>query len=192
MLVAVASPGCATVQAPLAGSDEDIWNAAMVAQARSVVAARAGVELSAVNGPEMNEPDSGAVVSVHFHAGQKRYLCIVADRRPDCGLARGLAGETSDEPSTELPLDVMLQTIVHAKPVLAACASTSKRREPSVTGKAVLRFDIEPSGQTSNLKIAAGPIAHTSFARCLRAVFERLTFAAHPTRTEFVVFPLKL
>ena len=65
------------------------------------------------------------------------------------------------------------------KSAIDNCQAEHKKKEPKVTGQLVLRFDIETSGKTSNIKALDTKLGNTTFGNCATKVVREMSFPKH-------------
>ncbi len=86
--------------------------------------------------------------------------------------------------------DVM-EVLLGNRAGLTKCAAEARTREPSVSGKLVLRWTISPDGRVSKVEVVTEELASSEFARCLVRLVKTWTFPKHKQQGGPITFPFK-
>jgi predicted Zn finger-like uncharacterized protein len=101
--------------------------------------------------------------------------------------APGAGGDMKDSLSQ---LDVM-EVVLANKPSLAKCVEEQKKREPGVTGKLVMKWQIQTSGKTSQVSVVTDEFKGTYMAGCVGGLIKGWVFPRHKNQGEPIQFPFK-
>ena len=77
------------------------------------------------------------------------------------------------------------------KPALAKCVEEQRKKEPGVTGKLVMKWNIQTSGKTSNVSVQSEEFKSTYMAGCVGGLIKSWTFPKHKVAGDPIVFPFK-
>ncbi len=86
--------------------------------------------------------------------------------------------------------DVM-EVVLANKGGLAHCAEEQHKRDPSTSGKLVMRWSILTSGKTSNVSVVSDEFKGTYMATCVGGLIKSMNFPRAKKAGEPVVFPFK-
>jgi hypothetical protein len=65
------------------------------------------------------------------------------------------------------------------KSAIDNCQAEHKKKEPKATGQLVMRFEIEPSGKTSNIRAVDTKLGNSTFGNCVTKVVREMSFPKH-------------
>lgn len=91
-------------------------------------------------------------------------------------------------PDSLQPSDIMA-TVLANKPALVNCVSEQKKRNPGVSGRLVMQWDISPSGRTSHISVVSDEFKSTYMAQCMSGLIKGWQFPKHKTQGDPVKFP---
>ena len=97
-------------------------------------------------------------------------------------------GASSDVPDTLGQSDIM-SVVVQNKPSIMGCVSEQKKRDPSLSGRLVMRWQIHTNGKTSNVSCQSDEFKATPLASCLAGLIKTWTFPKHRSQGEPINFP---
>lgn len=101
--------------------------------------------------------------------------------------APGSGGDVKDSLGTSDILEVVSAN----KPALAKCAEEQRKRDPSTSGKLVMRWTIQTSGKVSRVDVVSEEFKGTYMAGCVGGLIKAMVFPRHKTQGEPVTFPFK-
>ncbi len=84
-----------------------------------------------------------------------------------------------------------MQVVLANRTGLGRCAEEQKKKEPGVTGKLVMRWQIQTSGKTSNVSVVSEEFKSTYMAVCVGGLIKGWSFPRHKTAGDPVNFPFK-
>lgn len=101
--------------------------------------------------------------------------------------APGSGGDVKDALGTSDILEVVSAN----KPALAKCAEEQRKRDPSTSGKLVMRWTIQTTGKVSRVDVVSEEFKGTYMAGCVGGLIKAMVFPRHKTQGEPVTFPFK-
>jgi hypothetical protein len=84
-----------------------------------------------------------------------------------------------------------MEVVLANKPSLAKCVEEQKKREPGVTGKLVMKWQIQTSGKTSQVSVVTDEFKGTYMAGCVGGLIKGWVFPRHKNQGEPIQFPFK-
>ncbi len=96
------------------------------------------------------------------------------------------------EPLEKLSLSDIMEVVLANKAGLQECMLESLRRAPDKTGKVVIRWTIDVSGETRRVKVVSETKKGTPFTACAVELIKRWRFPRHRTQGEPIEFPFKV
>jgi predicted Zn finger-like uncharacterized protein len=85
----------------------------------------------------------------------------------------------------------IFEVVLANKADLAKCAELQRQKDPSTSGRLMMRWTIETSGKTSNIGVASEEFKGTYMATCVSGLVKGWQFPRHSQKGEPVVFPFK-
>jgi hypothetical protein len=76
-------------------------------------------------------------------------------------------------------------------PQLRRCYRELLKRKPGAQGRVLVRFSIEPSGETSHVAVTRNDLHDTRFGACIEAVFRTIRYQDAPRETVHIHYPLR-
>ena len=95
---------------------------------------------------------------------------------------------SSDLPDTLGQSDIM-SVVVQNKSSILGCVGEQKKRDPSLSGRMVMRWQIHTNGRTSNISCQSDEFKGTPLASCLGGLIKTWTFPKHRIQGEPINFP---
>ncbi|MCP3103850.1 adventurous gliding motility protein GltJ [Myxococcus sp. K15C18031901] len=97
------------------------------------------------------------------------------------------------EPGSAVPerlqtSDVMA-VVLNNKPAIVKCVNEQKKKDPSLSGKLVMRWTIQPSGKTSNVTCKTDEFKSTYMASCISGLIKSWNFPRHKKQGDPIDFP---
>jgi hypothetical protein len=83
----------------------------------------------------------------------------------------------------------IMQVVLQNKAALATCAQEQKKRDPSLSGKLVVRWSIQTNGKTSKVAPQTAEFKNTYMATCVSNVIKQMHFPAHKVEGDPIDFP---
>jgi predicted Zn finger-like uncharacterized protein len=84
-----------------------------------------------------------------------------------------------------------MEVVLASKPSLAKCATEQRSKEPGVTGKLVMRWQIQTSGRVSNVNCITDEFKGTYMAACVGGAIKSMSFPKHKKQGEPMELPFK-
>ncbi len=85
----------------------------------------------------------------------------------------------------------IIEGVSSHKPDLASCVQKQKAADPSLSGKLVMKWQIQTNGRTSNISVTSEEFKGTPIAKCIGDLIKTWTFPKHKKQGEPVSFPFK-
>jgi hypothetical protein len=95
---------------------------------------------------------------------------------------------SSDLPDALGQSDIM-SVVVQNKSSILGCVGEQKKRDPSLSGRMVMRWQIHANGRTSNISCQSDEFKGTPLASCLAGLIKTWTFPKHRIQGEPINFP---
>ena len=100
-------------------------------------------------------------------------------------------GAASNDVKESLGQADVFEVVSGYKPALAKCVEEQRKKEPGVTGKLVMKWNIQTSGKTSNVSVQSEEFKSTYMAGCVGGLIKSWTFPKHKVAGDPIVFPFK-
>ncbi len=100
-------------------------------------------------------------------------------------------GAASNDVKESLGQADVFEVVSGYKPALAKCVEEQRKKEPGVTGKLVMKWNIQTSGKTSNVSVQSEEFKTTYMAGCVGGLIKSWTFPKHKVAGDPIVFPFK-
>ena len=84
--------------------------------------------------------------------------------------------------------DVMT-VVLNNKPAIVKCVNEQKKKDPSLSGKLVMRWTIQPSGKTTSVTCRTDEFRSTYMATCITGLIRSWTFPRHKKQGDPIDFP---
>jgi hypothetical protein len=84
--------------------------------------------------------------------------------------------------------DVM-KVVLANKPAIVKCVNEQKKKDPSSSGKLVMRWTIQTNGKTKNVSVHSPEFAGTYMASCITGLVKGWTFPKHTKQGDPIEFP---
>jgi predicted Zn finger-like uncharacterized protein len=97
-------------------------------------------------------------------------------------------GSASDIPESLGQSDIM-QIVVSNKSSILGCVADQKKRDPSSSGRIVMRWSIQPNGRTSNISCQSDEFKGSPVASCIGGLIKGWTFPRHRVQGDPINFP---
>jgi hypothetical protein len=91
-------------------------------------------------------------------------------------------------PETLGQSDIM-QVVLDHKPAIVSCVNEQRKRDPSLSGKLVMRWTIRTNGRTSGVSVRTGEFKSTYMASCISGLVKGWKFPRHQKQGEPIDFP---
>jgi predicted Zn finger-like uncharacterized protein len=85
----------------------------------------------------------------------------------------------------------IMEVVLASKGALAKCAEQQRAKDPSTSGKLVMRWTIQTSGKTTNVGVVSEEFKGTYMATCVAGIIKGWQFPKHKQQGEPVTFPFK-
>ncbi len=100
-------------------------------------------------------------------------------------------GSASADIKQTLEQGDVMEVVVANKPALAKCAADQRAKDPSTSGKLVMRWTILTSGKVGAVNVETEEFKGTYMASCVGGLIKSWTFPRHKVQGEPVKFPFK-
>ena len=97
-------------------------------------------------------------------------------------------GSAPDIPESLGQSDIM-QIVVSNKSSILGCVADQKKRDPSLSGRIVMRWSIQPNGRTSNISCQSDEFKGSPVASCIGGLIKGWTFPRHRVQGDPINFP---
>jgi hypothetical protein len=97
-------------------------------------------------------------------------------------------GTTTKVPERLAQSDVM-QVVLNNKPAIVKCVNEQKKKDPSISGKLVMKWTIQTSGRTSAIACQSSEFKSTYMAKCIGDLIKSWSFPKHQKQGDPIVFP---
>ncbi|WP_426753401.1 adventurous gliding motility protein GltJ [Myxococcus sp. Y35] len=84
--------------------------------------------------------------------------------------------------------DIMAVVLAN-KPAIVKCVNEQKKKDPSLSGKLVMRWTIQTSGKTTGISCRTDEFRSTYMASCISGLIKSWTFPRHKRQGEPIDFP---
>ncbi len=84
--------------------------------------------------------------------------------------------------------DVM-QVVLANKPAIVKCVNEQKKKDPSISGKLVMRWSIQTSGKPTAISCQSPEFKSTYMAKCIGDLIKTWNFPKHQKQGDPIVFP---
>ena len=95
---------------------------------------------------------------------------------------------SADLPESLGQSDIM-SVVVQNKPSILGCVSEQRKRDSSLSGRMVMRWQIHTNGKTSNVSCQTDEFKGTPLASCIGGLIKTWTFPRHKIQGEPINFP---
>ena len=75
---------------------------------------------------------------------------------------------------------------------IKGCQKQQQTMDPSITGKMIVSWDIQPGGRPANIKVETASFQGTFVAGCIKGVVEEFSFPKFSGDPIHINFPFKL
>jgi hypothetical protein len=83
----------------------------------------------------------------------------------------------------------IMQVVLANKPAIVKCVSEQKKKNPSLSGKLVMRWSIQTNGRTKNISCQTAEFRSTYMAGCISGLIKNWTFPKHKVEGQPIDFP---
>jgi len=97
-------------------------------------------------------------------------------------------GSAPEIPESLGQSDIM-QIVVSNKPSILGCVADQKKRDPSLSGRIVMRWSIQPNGRTSSISCQSDEFKGSPVAGCIGGLIKGWTFPKHRVQGDPINFP---
>ena len=117
-------------------------------------------------------------------------LALIAAALPFAATAQAYVPPepTPSQPERLGQSDVM-KVVLANKPAIVKCVNEQKKKDPSSSGKLVMRWTIQTNGKTKNVSVRSPEFARTYMASCITGQVKGWTFPRHAKQGEPIDFP---
>lgn len=133
----------------------------------------------------------GSKVTPSAPAGPKSSSESVKKKPSNVYVPPAPGGQSNENLPASLSQSDIMSVVLANKPGIMACVSEQKKKDPSVTGPLVMRWTIQTSGKTSNVKVQTTELRDTAVATCLGNLIKTFKFPAHQKEGDPVDFPFR-
>ncbi len=91
-------------------------------------------------------------------------------------------------PETLGQSDIM-QVVLNNKPAIVRCVNEQRKKDPSLSGKLVMRWTIQTSGRTSGISVQTDEFKSTYMASCVTGLIKSWSFPRHQRQGDPINFP---
>lgn len=106
----------------------------------------------------------------------------------------GCAHASARAPAAELEAlstSEIMEVILSSKDQLSECVAEQHQRDPSLTGKLLMRWTVRTDGTTTDIGVASAHLEGTYIAACMGDVIREMRFPPHRRAHAPIVFPFK-
>lgn len=82
-----------------------------------------------------------------------------------------------------------MAVVLANKPAIIKCVNEQKKKDPSLSGKLVMRWTIQTSGKTSAVSCRTDEFRTTYMASCISGLIKSWSFPRHKRQGEPIDFP---
>jgi hypothetical protein len=82
-----------------------------------------------------------------------------------------------------------MQIVVSNKSSILGCVAEQKKRDPSSSGRIVMRWSIQPNGRTSSISCQSDEFKGSPVASCIGGLIKGWTFPKHRVQGDPINFP---
>ena len=97
-------------------------------------------------------------------------------------------GSAPETPESLGQSDIM-QIVVSNKSSILGCVADQKKRDPSLSGRIVMRWSIQTNGRTSNISCQSDEFKGSPVASCIGGLIKGWTFPKHRVQGDPINFP---
>ncbi|WP_375743977.1 adventurous gliding motility protein GltJ [Corallococcus interemptor] len=83
----------------------------------------------------------------------------------------------------------IMQVVLSNKPAIVKCVNEQKQKDPSLSGKLVMRWTVQTSGKTSNVSCRTDEFRSSYMATCITGLIKSWSFPKHQKQGEPIDFP---
>jgi len=83
----------------------------------------------------------------------------------------------------------IMKVVLENKPAIVKCVNEQKKKDPSTSGKLVMRWTIQTNGKTKNVSVRSTQFARTYMASCIAGLVKGWTFPKHEVQGAPIDFP---
>lgn len=83
----------------------------------------------------------------------------------------------------------IMQVVLNNKPAIVKCVNEQKQKDPSLSGKLVMRWTVQTSGKTSNVSCRTDEFRSSYMATCITGLIKSWSFPKHQKQGEPIDFP---
>lgn len=85
----------------------------------------------------------------------------------------------------------IMEVVLANKGALSNCVQQQKAKDPSLSGKLLMKWTIQTSGRTSGVSVVSDEFKGTVMANCVGSLIKGMTFPKHKKQGEPITFPFK-
>ena len=82
-----------------------------------------------------------------------------------------------------------MQVVLANKPAIVKCVNEQKAKDPSLSGKLVMRWTIQTNGKTKNVSCQTSEFRSTYMASCISGLIKGWNFPKHRVQGDPIDFP---
>ncbi|MCY1031441.1 adventurous gliding motility protein GltJ [Corallococcus sp. BB11-1] len=83
----------------------------------------------------------------------------------------------------------IMQVVLNNKPAIVKCVNEQKQKDPSLSGKLVMRWTVQPSGKTSSVSCRTDEFRTSHMATCITGLIKGWSFPKHQKQGDPIDFP---
>ncbi|RKH64629.1 DUF4339 domain-containing protein [Corallococcus interemptor] len=83
----------------------------------------------------------------------------------------------------------IMQVVLNNKPAIVKCVNEQKQKDPSLSGKLVMRWTVQTSGKTTNVSCRTDEFRSSYMATCITGLIKSWSFPKHQKQGEPIDFP---
>ncbi|RKH88559.1 DUF4339 domain-containing protein [Corallococcus sp. AB045] len=83
----------------------------------------------------------------------------------------------------------IMQVVLNNKPAIVKCVNEQKQKDPSLSGKLVMRWTVQTSGKTTGVSCRTDEFRSSHMATCITGLIKSWSFPKHQKQGEPIDFP---
>ncbi|WP_223644847.1 adventurous gliding motility protein GltJ [Corallococcus sp. EGB] len=83
----------------------------------------------------------------------------------------------------------IMQVVLNNKPAIVKCVNEQKQKDPSLSGKLVMRWTVQTSGKTTNVSCRTDEFRSSYMATCITGLIKSWSFPKHQKQGDPIDFP---
>lgn len=104
-------------------------------------------------------------------------------------MSPGVASAQSANLPERLSQSDIMQVVVANKPAIVKCVNEQKKKDPTLSGRLMMRWTIQTSGKTTSVQVTSDEFKKTYLASCMTGLVKGWSFPKHKKPGAAVDFP---